>query len=262
MAYSRIILEKIEGVARIALNRPDFLNSLDTQMLKEMDAALTEIEADNSLRAVILTGRGRAFCAGADLKEISGYATSPQKMLAYLRVIHGLFNRLDNFPKPVIAAINGMALAGGLELSLACDLAIAAADARLGDQHANFGLVAGAGGSQRLPRTIGARRAKELLFTGDWLAAPEAERLGLVNRVVPPDKLEAEALALAKKLSERSPMATKTVKALVNRGMQMALPDALELEINMGILHLTGTEDVQEGLKAFEEKRKPNFPGR
>lgn len=261
MAYSRIILEKSEGVAKIALNRPDALNSLDLETLREIDGALTEIEADDSLRAVIITGKGRAFCAGADLKQVSEFAKSPQSMIAFLRVIHGVFNRIESFSRPVIAAINGMALAGGLELSLACDLAMAAADARIGDQHANFGLIAGAGGSQRLPRVIGARRAKELFFSGDWITAQEAERIGLVNKVVPPDKLDAEAMALARKLAERSPMATKTAKTLVNRGMQMELPDALELEINMGVLHLT-TEDVKEGLRAFEEKRKPKFPGR
>jgi len=261
MAYSRIILEKSEGVARIVLNRPDALNSLDMESLKELDAALTEIEADNSLRAIIITGKGKAFCAGADLKQIGEFTKSPQKMLAFLRVIHGVYNHIDNSPKPVIAAINGMALAGGLELSLACDLAIAADNARIGDQHANFGLVAGAGGSQRLPRIIGARKAKELLFTGDWITATEAERIGLVNKVVPADKLEVEAMALAKKIANQSPMATKTVKALVNRGLQMELPDALELEMHMGVIHTT-SEDMAEGLKAFEEKRKPNFPGR
>lgn len=261
MAYSRIILEKADGVARIVLNRPDVLNSLDLESLKEIDAALTEIEADNSLRAIIITGKGKAFCAGADLKQIGDSTKSPQKMLAFLRIIHGVFNRIESSPKPVIAAINGMALAGGLELTLACDLAIASTDARIGDQHANFGLVAGAGGSQRLPRVIGPRRAKELLFTGDWITATEAERIGLVNKVVPADKLEAEAMALAKKIAGHSPMAAKTVKALVNRGLQMELPDALELEVNMGVLHTT-SEDMAEGLKAFEEKRKPNFPGR
>ena len=261
MAYSRIILEKADGVARIVLNRPDVLNSLDMETLKEIDTALTEIEMDNSLRAIIITGKGKAFCAGADLKQIGDFTKSPQKMLAFLRIIHGVFNRIENSPKPVIAAINGMALAGGLELCLACDLAIASTDARIGDQHANFGLVAGAGGSQRLPRIIGPRRAKELLFTGDWITATEAERIGLVNKVAPPDKLEAEAMALAKKIASHSPMAAKTVKALVNRGLQMELPDALELEVNMGVLHTT-SEDMAEGLKAFEEKRKPNFPGR
>ncbi|MBI4287038.1 MAG: enoyl-CoA hydratase [Chloroflexi bacterium] len=261
MTYSRIILEKSEGVARITLNRPDVMNSLDMDMLKEIDSALTDIEGDSSLRAVVITGKGKAFCAGADLKQIGSFATSPQGMLGFLRIIHGLYNRIEAFPKPVIAAINGMALAGGLELTLTCDIVYAAADAKIGDQHANFGLVAGAGGSQRLPRIIGMRRAKELLYTGDWISAQEAERIGLVNKVVPADKLDAEVMALAKKLVGHSPMATRTVKTLVNRGMQMELPDGLELEMNMGALLFT-TEDLQEGLKAFQERRKPNFPGR
>jgi enoyl-CoA hydratase/carnithine racemase len=161
----------------------------------------------------------------------------------------------------VIAAINGFALAGGLELVEACDIAIASQEARLGDQHANFGLMPGGGGTQRLPRLVGVRKAKELLFSGDWVSPQEAERIGLVNRVVPAEKLEEAVDEMAKKLAEKSPLATKAMKAAVNRGMQTDLATALELEIGT-ILHHFTSEDVIEGINAFEEKRKPVFKGK
>ena len=163
--------------------------------------------------------------------------------------------------KPVIAAVNGIALAGGLEVVEACDIAIASEDARLGDQHANYGLLPGGGGSQRLPRLIGRRKAMELLLTGDWISAKEAEAIGLVNKAVPADKLEETVNEFAQKLAERSPLTSKTLKKLVNEGMQMDLDAALDLEINT-VAPLFGSEDVIEGFSAFNEKRKPVFKGK
>ena len=174
---------------------------------------------------------------------------------------HTICNTIENLSKPVIAAINGLALAGGLEIVECCDIAIASEEARLGDQHANYGLVPGGGSTQRLPRLIGIRKAKELLLTGDWISAKEAEAIGLVNKAVPANKLEEVVNELATKLAERSPMASKAIKFLVNRGMQTDLATALELEKG-AVAHHSTSEDVAEGMRAFMEKRKPVFKGR
>jgi len=261
MEYKTLIVEKADGVAKVTLNRPEAMNAINDELLQDLEKAFNELEKDEEVRAVIITGKGRAFSAGADLKFIQGAMGQAGKMAEFRRYWHKVYNYIGNFPKPTIAAINGFALAGGLELVQVCDFAILSREARIGDQHANYGLVAGGGGTQRLPRLIPLRKAKELLITGDWLDPDEAERLGLVNKVVPADKLEEEAMALAKKIAQKSPMASKAIKFLVNRGIEMALPDALELEIATVLQHFT-TEDVAEGLRAFIEKRTPEFKGR
>ncbi len=261
MAYTNIIVEKKEGIAKITLNRPKALNAIDETTLLDLLAAVEDIEKDGSVRVVILTGAGRAFCAGADLTFVKGRLGHPLLLEQYLRLFHKAANAVENLSKPVIAAVNGFALAGGLEFVQACDLAIVSDQAQLGDQHANYGLMPGGGGTQRLPRLIGIRKAKELLYTGDWLAPAEAERIGLVNKVVPADKLEETAMALAKKIAEKSPLGIKATKMAVNRGMQTDLATGLELEIG-AILHHFTSEDLAEGIKAFEERRKPVFKGK
>jgi enoyl-CoA hydratase/carnithine racemase len=258
MQFGNIIFEKKEGVAKITLNRPDVLNALNVQTLQEIGAAVENIENDSSVRAVVITANGRAFCTGADL---TGGGASDWSLVNFLRLWNKVFNAIENLSMPVIAAINGMALAGGLELVMVCDLAIAADNAKLSDQHANYGLVPGGGASQRLPRLIGIRKAKELLYTGDRITPAEAERLGLVNKVVPADKLEEATNELAVKLAAKSPMALKTVKRLVNRGMDSSLNAGLEMEI-LGATAHGSTEDMVEGLKAFIERRPPVFPGK
>ncbi|UCC59713.1 MAG: enoyl-CoA hydratase/isomerase family protein [Dehalococcoidia bacterium] len=260
MEFTNIIYEKNEGVAKIVLNRPDVLNALDPKTLEEMYAAIEDIESDISVRVAIITATGRAFCTGADL---TGIATiPPDKPRDYfLRLWNQVFSAIENVSVPTIAAINGMAYAGGLELVLVCDLAIASEEAKLSDQHANRGLVPGGGASQRLPRLIGVRKAKELLYTGDRISPAEAERLGLINEAVPADKLEEATNELAQKLLVKSPMALKAVKKLVNRGMEGSLDSGLEMEMLAVIAHGT-TEDCQEGVKSFLEGRPPAFPGR
>ena len=213
------------------------------------------------MRVVVITGSGRAFCAGADLKYIKELLGNPQKMAEFGQLFHETYGMIENLSKPVIAAINGLALAGGIELLEACDIVIASEEVRIGDQHANFGLVPGGGGTQRLPRLIGIRKAKELLLTGDWVSGKEAEAIGLVNKAVPADKLEEAVNEMATKLAERSPMASKTIKFLVNRGMQTDLATGLELEKGALASH-SATEDMAEGVAAFLEKRKPVFKGR
>jgi enoyl-CoA hydratase/carnithine racemase len=258
MQFGNIIFEKKEGVAKITLNRPDVLNALNAQTLQEIWAAVENIENDSSVRVVVITAKGRAFCTGADL---TGGGASDWSLANFLRLWNKVFNAIENLSMPVIAAINGMALAGGLELVMVCDLAIAGDNAKLSDQHANYGLVPGGGASQRLPRLIGIRKAKELLYTGDRITPAEAERLGLVNKVVPADKLEEATNELAVKLAAKSPMALKSVKRLVNRGMDSSLDAGLEMEI-LGATAHGSTEDMAEGLKAFIERRPPVFPGK
>ncbi|MBX6377497.1 MAG: enoyl-CoA hydratase/isomerase family protein [Clostridia bacterium] len=261
MAEEKVRLERHEAVAEVVLNRPDKYNAIDTGVLEGLDAVLDQIEADDGLRAVLIRGEGRVFCAGADLEHVEGLRGNALHLERFLRYWHRVFNRLDDFPKPTVAVVQGLALAGGLELVLACDLAVAAADARLGDQHGTYGLIPGGGGSQRLPRVIGPRRAKELIFLGSWLSAEEAERIGLVNRVVPAAELLQAGRDLAGQLAARSPLALREGKFLVNRGLAVDLATGLELELQAAVRHLQ-SEDVRIGLEAFKERKTPRFVGR
>ena len=260
MEYSNIVFEKKDGLAKITLNRPEVLNALDANTLEEMYSACQDIENDMSVRVVVITASGRAFCTGADLAGVA--SIPPDKPRDYfLRLWNKVFSAIENLSVPTIAAVNGMAYAGGLELVMVCDLAIASEEAKLSDQHANRGLTPGGGASQRLPRLIGVRKAKELLYTGDRITPVEAERLGLVNKVVPADKLEEATNELASKLTSKSPMALKAVKKLVNRGMESSLNSGLEMEMLAMTAHGT-TEDFAEGVKSFLESRPPQFPGK
>jgi len=210
---------------------------------------------------VILTGEGRAFSAGADLKALKSRSETAGTEDEFLRFWHRTFNRFEDLLVCTIAAINGFALAGGLEMVMCCDLAVMSRDAQIGDQHANFGLVAGGGNTQRLPRILGIRKAKEIMYTGDWISPDDALSFGLVNKVVPADKLEEEVTVLAKKLCEKSPVATGTVKRLINCGMQVDLHSGLEMELSAVLNHFR-TADCIEGVTAFNEKRQPQFKGR
>jgi enoyl-CoA hydratase/carnithine racemase len=262
MEFSTIILEKKEGVARITLNRPEKLNAINSQLISDLYSAIQDIERDDSVRVVVITGSGRAFSAGADLEEIGKLIESPVQLEMLLREWRKTFDSIENLGKPVIAAINGMALAGGLELVMACDIAIASQDAKIGDQHANFGLIPGGGNTQRLPRAIGARRAKYLILTGEWISADEAERIGLVNKVVPASELDNAVKEITDKLVEKSPMASRAIKFLVNRGIETDLATGLDLEIEMAALHIGTTEDSRIGIQAFKERKKPIFKGK
>jgi enoyl-CoA hydratase/carnithine racemase len=246
------------GVARIVLNRPDQLNAISPALLEDLDRVAEAIEGDGAVRVATLTGAGRAFCAGADLRAVRELSPDAGAWRGFMRLWHRVFNRVEALPVPVIAGVHGFALAGGLELVLVADLAVADEAARLGDQHANFGLVAGGGGSQRLPRLIGARRAKELMLLGGWLSAPQALEWGLVNKVAPAGQLEAVVGELAAALAEKSGSANRTVKALVNRGLDMSLERGLELELELVAAHMRSA-DAAEGLRAFAEKRTPVF---
>ena len=251
-------LDRDGPVARLVLNRPAQLNAINRQMLEDLGTACGLVEGDPSIKVVTLTGEGRAFCAGADLRTVEGLSPDSKKWEEFIRFWHRVFNRIEALPVPVIAAVHGMALAGGLELTMVADLVIADEAARLGDQHANFGLVAGGGGTQRLPRLIGLRRAKELMLLGHWLSAREALEWGLINRVVPAGQLREKLNELAGQLASLSGSANRTVKLLANRGLDLPLADGLELEIRSVGQHMKSA-DAREGLSAFVEKRKPKF---
>ncbi|ACB39484.1 3-hydroxyacyl-CoA dehydrogenase/enoyl-CoA hydratase family protein [Pyrobaculum neutrophilum] len=255
-----IVVRFEPGVAWIVLNRPDRLNAISPKMVEELWRTLDEIEQMDydKVRVVVITGSGRAFSAGADVSGFAG--ASPIAMFKLSRRLQMLADRIELLDRPVICGINGYALGGGLELAMACDIRIAAETAELGQPEVNLGFIPGAGGTQRLARLIGRDRAKELIMTGERIPAREAERLGLVNRVVPPDRLEQELRAVANKLAEKPPLALAMAKYAVNFGVEIPLWAAEVLEAaEFGLLF--STKDVAEGVAAFLQKRKPQFRG-
>lgn len=261
MVYESIIYEKENNIALITLNRPDSLNALNSKLTQELEQVADEIANDGSVRVVIITGAGRAFSAGADIKEImSSGETSIGARLAKGKPLT-FFNKIENLDKLVIAAINGLAIGGGCELALVCDLRIASTTAKFGFGEIKIGVIPAGGGTVRTPRFIGIAKAKEMLFFGDPIDAEEAYRLGLVNKVVPPESLLDEAKKWARTLSQRPPLALKAVKSCVNVGMQMPLSAAIDFEAKEAAL-LLNTEDRNEGMKAFLEKRQPEFKGK
>lgn len=263
MAYETIKIEQRGGVAWITLQRPEAMNSLSPQLVEELAAALDQAERDPEVRALAITGSPPAFCAGADLKFIGsevGVAFG-DALAAFLERVGSVFNAIEDSPLPTIAAVNGLALAGGLELVLCCDLVVAAESAKIGDAHANYGLLPGGGSSARLPRKIGPTRAKYLLFTGDFLPAGDLVECGLVNRVVADDELESSVQEIAAKIASKSPLATRRVKQLVADAVDQPLHSALRQEISAITVH-TQSADMREGLAAFNEKRQPNFSGK
>ena len=253
-------LERDGAVAHVILDRPAQLNAISPELLRDLDHACAGIEGNPDVRAVALTAAGRAFCAGADLAVVQELAPDPERWRAFMDLWHRVFDRLERLPMPVVAGVHGLALAGGLELTMVCDLVVVDAEARLGDQHANFALVAGGGGSQRLPRLIGARRAKELMLLGGWLDAQQALGWGLVNRVVPAGTVVEATLALARELADKSVEASRTAKFLIDRGLDLDLRTGLELEKRVVAEHMKG-EDAQAGLRAFAERKRAKDRG-
>jgi enoyl-CoA hydratase/carnithine racemase len=254
-----VVLSEIRGsVGWLTLNRPEAMNALNREMAVELGAHLARLQEEPAVRVVVLTANGRAFCAGADLKSVTKPVEPGEEDM--LDLAARVFAQLRHLPKPVIAAVNGLAIAGGMELVLACDLVLAADTARLGDAHANFGVFPGAGGAAILPRKLPANVAKFLLFTGDTLSAADMKGFGLVNEVVAPEQLIEAAQKLGEKLAEKSPAVLRRMKRVANETSDKSLDDALRDELLELRTHLR-SYDMQEGLRAFLEKRKPDFKG-
>ncbi len=252
--YSTIQVEVKENIGIIKLNRPDKLNSINFQMVDELVKALEEIENNNSIKVVIITGNGKAFSAGADVKEMS------ETPLEYI-IKKGhmpLWEKLRSFKKPIIAALNGVAAGGGLELAMACDIIIAAESAKLGQPEINLGIIPGAGGTQRLTRAIGKYRAMELVLTGKLISSREAEAYGLVNKVVPDNSLLDEAMKLGKQIAEKPMISLMLAKEAVSKAWETTLQQGLDIERRNFYLTLT-TQEAKEGMRAFLEKRKPRW---
>ncbi|MDI6690493.1 MAG: enoyl-CoA hydratase-related protein [Candidatus Bathyarchaeota archaeon] len=260
MEFKYIIYEKSEGIATLTLNRPEALNAFNKEVVEEVLQALEDIKADENIRVAILTGTGeKAFSAGADIKAMKGMNALKARELSLMG--EKLCNALENLEKPVIAAINGYALGGGLEVAMACDIRIASETARMGQTEINIGLIPGWGGTQRLPRLIGKTKAKELIFTGRIIDAKTAEQLGIVNMVVPTDKLKEAVREFALEIASKAPVAIKVAKSLIDKGSEISLDAAIALE-REGFGVVASTEDLQEGVSAFIEKRKPTFKGK
>lgn len=259
-ASSDVLVEHDGPIAWMTLNRPDAANALSRGLVAAGRSALAALAATRQTRALILTGAGdRAFCAGADLKERR--AMSLDETRAFLGELNAFADALASFPCPVIAAINGAAFGGGLELALCCDLRMAAHGALMGLPEVRLGIIPGAGGTQRLPRLIGVARAKELILTGRRVDADRAERLGLVSAVVPASDLRAEAKRWADEIAEAAPLATAAAKRAIDDGWSQPMPDALQTEQQHYATVLV-SEDRQEGLAGFAAKRKPVYRGR
>jgi enoyl-CoA hydratase len=254
-----VLYEKQEKVATLTLNRPESLNALNTALLTELRTALEEADADVAVRVVVITGAGgKAFCAGADVAEL--LKRTPEEARAFSQWFQGIFTLLESMRKPVIAKIHGFCLGGGLELALACDFRIASDKSVFGLPEVNLAIIPGGGGTQRLPRLIGKTKALELLMIGEQINATDAERLTLVNEIVPTDELDRAVDNFIQKLLTKSPVTLGILKEAVNKGLEMDLKQALEYEADC-FEDTLKTADAQEGLKAFLEKRKPEFDG-
>lgn len=260
MGYQTLIVEKDGNVVTVTLNRPEARNALDLVMRRELVTALDDIEADESSRVVVLTGAGGHFCAGGDVKSMrdSQGAQTAADGRARVVALNRLVMRLVEFPRPVIAMVDGFAVGAGCNLALGCDFIVASDRARFGEVFAKIGLVPDGGGSWLLPRLVGLGRAKELIFTADIIDAPEAARIGLVNRVVPSPELHNATLALAERIAQGPPKALAMAKHMVNRAASTDLAAALDVEAFSQGIASAGAEH-REGLAAFFEKRRPSF---
>ncbi|HEX9982247.1 MAG TPA: enoyl-CoA hydratase-related protein [Thermoanaerobaculia bacterium] len=260
MTYENVKTENRDGVLVITIDRPKVLNALNAQTVAELDAAFTAARNDDSVRAVILTGGGeKAFVAGADIGELAKMTPVTGKAVAENG--QQVFLRIERFPKPVIAAINGFALGGGCELALACHIRIASEKAQLGLPEVTLGIIPGYGGTQRMARLLGKGKAVELIATGDRIGAAEAERIGLVNKVVPADQLMTAAEEMARTIAKRGPLAVRAAIEAVMIGSEMPLEAGLSFEATLFGL-LASTEDMKEGMGAFLEKRQAEFKGK
>lgn len=247
------------NIGVITLNRPDALNSLNAELIAELDRLLDEILADDKIRVVVITGAGRAFSVGADLREAQKLDEAGVKN--FIESGQRLFDRIENFDKPVVAALNGFTLGGGVELALACDLRIASEDARIGNPEVAVGLIPAWGGTVRLPKVVGRGKAGELILTGGQIDAKEAERIGLINKTVVADELNSTVMWTAGTIATRAPVAVKHAKKILSKAMEISSEEGNKMMLE-ACLTCYKTEDIQEGVKAIFEKRAPQFKGK
>jgi enoyl-CoA hydratase len=259
MAFKNIVIEKKDSIGTIKINRPQALNALNKDTILELTKAVEELEKDKNIKVAILTGEGKAFIAGADIKQMANMTPLEAKEFAELG--HSLIMKIEKSRLPFIAAINGYALGGGCEVLMACDICVAAKSAKIGQPEINLGIHPGFGGTQRMPRLVGRMKAKELLLTGRNIDADEAYSIGLVNMVVEDEKLMETTHKIAGMIAEKSPVQTDFIKSLVNKGADIDLNSACSLEISYFASGFS-TNDQKEGMKAFLEKRKPVFKGK
>lgn len=258
MAFNSIIVEISDYIATITLNRPDALNAINAKLLAEVCTALEEADKNDKVRCIVLTGSEKAFAAGADITEMAGKSFVDMYTKNYFAAETTRFN---NTRKPIIAAVSGYALGGGCELAMMCDFIIASDTAKFGQPEINLGVIAGIGGTQRLARAVGKAKAMDMNLTGRFMDAAEAERSGLVSRVVPAAKLQAEARHAAEKIAEKSLIATIAAKDAVNRSFETTLAEGVNYERRL-FQSLFATEDQKEGMAAFAEKREAQFRDR
>lgn len=257
MTTTKVTLSVDGPIARIELNRPDKLNALDLECLDLLEQSIAKAEADDEVRVIVLSGNGRCFCAGADLAVVDE-AIARGEFDAFLRRWHEVFAGIEACGKVTIAAVHGMALAGGFELTQVCDLVVIGDGTRIGDQHAKFGLFPGGGSTQRLPRMVGRRTATWMLVSGETVSPADAVTLGLANEVAPEAEVIARAEEMALVVAERSVAASRAIKDALARGRDLDLPTALDLEREIAVRHMS-SEDAQRGLEAFKSRRAPDF---
>jgi len=258
MDYQTIAVAREDATGIITLNRPEALNALNSRMVTEIVDALNGFEKDESVRCVLMTGSERAFCTGADIKEMAGVTA-----VDMIKTNHffPLWDRVGTYPKPIVAAVSGFVLGGGLELAMSCDVVVASETAQLGQPEIDIGVMPGGGGTQRLAKAVGKYKAMEMILTGKRIGADEARTLGLVSRVVPKEAYLDEAKKVAREISSKSPIGLKLAKMAVNKAFETGLSEGLDFEREVFYL-LFASEDHLEGMKAFVEKRKPDFKGK
>lgn len=258
MSESPVLVERQGAVGVVTLNRPEKFNCVSRSLAEALHAATHQLEADPSCRALLLKANGKHFCTGADLDEVLAARASRESLRAFLGAGHAALDALEQSRLPVVGAVQGLCLAGGLEITMVCDVVFAATSARFGDQHAQYGLVPGWGGTQRLPRLVGLRRAQHLMFSADRLEPAEAKEWGLVNFVVEDETLVERAMAYAQTLATRNPESIAAMKSLAHMGLDETLINGITQELDC-VVNALRTDNVSEGLAAFQERRKPDF---